>query len=126
MRSPVRLLFCAAVLIAPGCSPTPPMAQVEGVIKINGAPASNLRIQFAPSEDREGVKPVSSSAVSDAQGRYKLKCENGQSGAVLGNHKVVVTDNNLATEEEPGRKGAKPLPPNRVPRSYMGASTTPL
>jgi hypothetical protein len=59
--------------------------------------------------------------MTDEQGRYQLSCENSESGAVIGKHRVMI----LQGRSDPSApKLAKPNP--RIPGAYGVASTTPL
>jgi hypothetical protein len=104
-----------------GSSLTP----AQGVVKINGAPAANLLLQFTPAQ-AHGGRILSATAVSDASGRFVLTCDNGKPGAPVGTHKVTVVDNNLATEDEPGGTPQSRPPVNRIPDIFASATTTPL
>lgn len=116
----ILVCFTGSACDTGGVAVTP----VEGVIKLNGKPAANLLLQVSPAEGHDG-RALSASAISDATGRFVLKCDNGRAGAPIGKHKVTVVDNNLATEEEPGKAGAR-TPTNRVPGQFASVATTPL
>ena len=121
----VHFACSMTLLVLFGCgAPAVDLVEVEGTITINNKAAGNLLIQFSP-ETATQAKTVTASAVSDASGRFVLKCENGKPGTTPGAHKVTVADNNLSTEGE-FEPGAKRPPANRVPPAYLSASTTPL
>ena len=73
--------------------------QVEGSLKIDGAPMVGVVIDFVP-QGAEAM-PVST-GVTDTTGHFQLRCE-GKKGAVVGKHKIVI---------HPG-SAARPLTPNR-------------
>ncbi|MGL4424428.1 MAG: hypothetical protein ACRCZF_27490 [Gemmataceae bacterium] len=111
------------VMVVTGCDSGPgkPNATpVSGVVKIDGQPAENLILEFMGT-------PFNARAVSGPNGKYELTTDGGAKGAAPGTYKVVVLDNNLATDEEPdGRpKSGKKLV-NRVPTIYSLMNTTPI
>jgi hypothetical protein len=108
-----------------GCGSGAKLVPAHGIIKINGVPAKNLLIQYNPVSWPEGHAVLTATAISDDAGNFVLKCGDGKPGVPAGKHKVTVVDNNLSTDEEPGPSGAKAIP-NRVPRDYQSALTTPL
>lgn len=118
----------ALAAFAAGCGGGgPAVTEAEGtVVGPDGKPMPNVLIQFNPVETK-GAKVVSSSGVSGADGKFSLKADTGQPGAVAGKHKVVLIDNELNSEDEPtGKAGGKKAPTNRIPREYLSAATTPL
>jgi hypothetical protein len=122
-----RAVFALLPLLLPACSAPAPVSvvPVRGVVKIAGAPAANLLIQFSPSRWPEGVPMLTASAVSDAKGHFVLQCSNGEPGAPLGKHKVVVIDNNLSDDDDNPKPGRKAVV-NRVSPLYLSAATTPV
>lgn len=113
---PIALL--AVLAATTGCGGKPVHGEVEGVVRLNGQPLPNVFVQFLP--ETSGPR---SSATTDEQGHYQLLCDNNQSGAVAGWHRVVLLDLNAKRAAE-----GRPLPPNatRVPLRYGNALTTPL
>jgi hypothetical protein len=102
--------------------------QVEGSIKVDGAPLVGVVVDFVP-QGAEAL-PVST-GVTDKDGQFKLRCEN-RSGAVIGKHKIVIHPGRPRSpfDPEPVRgPAATPVPPKSnppVPPSYTVASSTPL
>src|SRR5262249_30043215 len=82
--------------------------QVEGSIKVDGAPLVGAVVDFVP-QGAEAL-PIST-GVTDKDGQFKLRCLN-KSGAVIGKHKVVI---------HPGRPRS-PFDPEPV----NGPSATPI
>src|SRR5215472_14241829 len=93
----LRSLTCAVsvltALAISGCAKSPPpVTEAEGIVYLNGEPLPHAQIQFVPDLKHFG-SDYNSSGVSDAQGRFQLKCaKKGQPGAVIATHWVVVTD----------------------------------
>jgi hypothetical protein len=102
--------------------------QVEGSIKVDGAPLVGVVVDFVP-QGAEAM-PISN-GVTDEGGQFKLSWRNG-SGAVIGKHKVVIHPGRPRSpfDPEPVRgPSATPIPPKSnppVPPSYTLASSTPL
>jgi hypothetical protein len=107
-----------------GCGGKPyKIADVEGTVFVNGKLGHKLHVEFIPDVDQGTFGPVSS-ADTDAQGRFTLVLQEpgGQSlpGAVVGAHRVVLIDLQLA-ESATGR-GV----PIRLKPDHSVASSTPL
>jgi hypothetical protein len=128
-------LILAAFLTAAGCSKGPAVAEVVGLVTLDGKPMPNVKIMFMPDPGKGTVGPISS-GFSDDQGRYTLTCEDERAGAVVGWHKVVVFDSNQNLYRTPrnGRrdddevvKVTKPKATGRkVPDRYTSSGKTPL
>lgn len=63
----------------------PQVAAVKGLVTRNGKPVADLFLNFKPTSGRP------SWAVTDANGRYELTFDATQKGALIGTHKVWVT-----------------------------------
>lgn len=120
-------LMILAVLLSAGCSGGPRMAEVSGVVKRDGKPLEKVRVEFWPETD--GPK---SSGVTDDQGRYVLKTEDGlTTGAMVGSHKVILKDLNAYGDQFLGRK-AENMPvlnkdaKRRFATIYENATNTPF
>jgi hypothetical protein len=94
-------LRIAAVLplvlfIACGCEGGPRVVPVKGVVTRGGQPfKSRLVVTFYPEDGGH-----SSSAQTDAEGRFELKFDRDIKGAALGKHKVVVAFRPANPKEE--------------------------
>jgi hypothetical protein len=74
-----------------GCSrgKSATLTEAEGTVKLNGKALSGALVEFYPvTEGQEGLPR--STATSDNGGFFKLVCENGEPGAAVGSHRVVV------------------------------------
>src|SRR5262249_46145747 len=87
-------------------------------------PQPDIFVQFLPDPGKSTNGPRST-ATTDAQGRYRLKTDQGQDGAVVGWHRVVLSDTKAvqASQEQlaAGKTGS-----SRVAGTYSAANTTPL
>jgi len=124
-----RRLLCGllglSVTVCAGCGGVK-YEPVQGVITFNGKPLDNSQVQFLP-DPQEKSKGPRSTGVSDKEGRFKLVAEDGQPGAVVGKHRVLVQDLNQWEGIRPGREDSnKPLKPSRIPMKYTDVVQTPL
>lgn len=81
----LMLIACVALVACGGGSK---LAEVEGVVKIDGKPAEKIRVEFTP----EGEGPRSN-GLTNAEGKFTLATENDSGpGAAVGSHKVTLLD----------------------------------
>lgn len=104
-----------AALLLVGCfggESGPDLAEVKGVVKMDGQPLADARVEFIPADGRP------SSATTDAQGNFELHYTQTRKGALPGAHKVTVSTYRPANPdaEQPGA-------PERVPSKYNAATT---
>jgi hypothetical protein len=121
-RLSIGCLGCLMLLAGGGCGGkmSPPMNNtVEGMVRVDGTPVVGVYVQFVPEEGTERLP--SSGSMTDEQGHYQLTCENRESGAVVGKHRVTI---NAGRSDPNAPKPAKPNP--RIPNAYGMASSTPL
>lgn len=104
----VILLTCAGALFG-GCGSEFKLAQVSGTVTVDGAPAANLQVVFEPQDKGQ----PSSLGFTKADGTYQLRCSSGVDGAVLGQHTVRVTPNEV---DDPAG------PPLTIPAKYNTSS----
>jgi hypothetical protein len=120
-REVVALLAVAMLCGIAGCGLPYEVGQVSGTVSISGKPAGKIRVEFVPDAGLEGP---ASEAVTDENGKYELKllskASEAKSGALVGTHRVVLNDMQLA-ESETGR-GV----PIRLKPDYSSLSSTPL
>lgn len=107
-----------------GCGGGPEFATVTGVVTKGKQPLDNVRVEFWP--EASGEK---STAVTDAEGRYTLKSEDGtKEGAVVGPHRVILKDLNMYGTKFLGRKAenVKDLSGGKKPRfsSQLGEGSS--
>ena len=77
--------------------PMPPLGMVKGTVKIDGQPASGVRIQFIPvnpdmkSKTGKTLRARASSAITNDKGEYVLHYIDNFPGAAVGKHSVEIT-----------------------------------
>lgn len=118
-------LFASVLLVLTlaGCGGAAKVKVVpaEGIVKIGGKPAANIMIQFLP-DTRSGLTGPSSSATTDAEGKFKLIAQDGREGAVLGTHMVMLVDQ----DEERPPQGQAPKRKPRLDSNYAAPMTSKL
>jgi hypothetical protein len=124
-RPSICLMFCCTLLLSLlGCGPSYHVGEVDGVLLVNDKPAPKVQIQFMPDIDAKTTGPVSFGE-TDAQGKFSLnlRVPNSSSnppGAVVGSHRVVLTDMQLVASAT--GVGV----PIRFGPEYTAVSSTPL
>lgn len=122
------ILLIMSSLVASGCStPTPEVGIVTGKVKLDGKPLSEVSVLFTPEAQSTELNPASG-AITDTTGRFELQYSMPNSrdlsaphtgaGAVLGWHRVIVSDYKMMSELLPG--------PGRVPLRYADPASSPL
>ena len=88
----MSLLAMSGLLVAViGCSDGAKLASVSGVVKLDGKPYGKAVVSFQPIGTKDNANPGrGSSAYTDENGRYVLKCDGTQNGAVVGKHQVRI------------------------------------
>ncbi len=99
---PQFALAFAVLMFLTGCGAeeATPVVAAKGIVKINGTPAANIMVRFVP-EGKQETGLISSTGVSDAEGRFQLVASDGREGALPGPGKILLTD----TEEERPAQG---------------------
>jgi hypothetical protein len=146
MRRSTFTLVLPAVLVAASCGcqrePTFEYGAVSGKVTKNGAPLPGIRIVFY-ADLESGTRGPRAFARTDAAGEYHLRTDAGKDGAVLGTHRVCLTESGKAPAfiaqrfaKDPGKleKLAAKFPQGdsqstgaeSVPYSYSQIAETPL
>ncbi len=136
-RSSLLVVLLALLLLpfASGCGPSrPAVVEAHGVVLLNNQPLPSAVIEFFPMVEGYDAE-MKSTAVTDDQGRFTLKCNwQDQPGAAIAKHKVVVYENASATvaaDHERGSRNRNPsqpvyLPNRPIPSKYGTVGSTPL
>jgi hypothetical protein len=107
-------LLAAGILLAAliGCGSSPRFAPVSGVVKLDGVPYGKAVVTFQPIGTAENPNPGrGSSAYTDENGRFVLKCDNTIDGAVVGKHLVrIMTKGNDVRGQDPEGGSADDAP----------------
>lgn len=122
-----KLVWAAAsivILPAIGCGEAYTTAEVEGVVTIKGEPGHKLFVQFTP-DSEHGTQGPPSFAETNAMGEFTLELRQNDGtplgqGAVVGWHRVVLSDQQLA---ESATGAGLPI---RLPPEYSLPGSTPL
>jgi hypothetical protein len=90
-RGVVAGVAVALVLAASGCGGGPKYVPVSGVVMLDGKPYGKAVVSFQPIGTTENPTPGrGSSAYTDENGRFVLKCDDGTDGAVVGKHRLRI------------------------------------
>ena len=125
----LSLLTVLAICGMVGCSSGAKLAEVKGIVRLNGKPLPNVMVEFNP----DAAKGARSTGTTDEKGQYSLVCDDQRPGAIVGRHRIVLHD--LAVYggkflgrklEQVGTKGGPTLKPSRIPRKYESTGHTPL
>ena len=125
-----------ALTACSGCGRGLPPATVEGTVHLKGKILDNCLVTFFPEPGQEANCPHST-GLTDQQGRYRLRHDDGQEGAAIGWHRVTVQDLSVSTgvlRRDHGtvdleRDETAPPPParrSRVAPRYTSPAETPL
>ena len=120
------VLACLGAIAIAGCGKKPPLAQVEGTVRLDGRPLPDALVCFLPDPERGAAGPRSV-AVTDESGHFRLRCDDQRDGAVLGWHRVLLED--MLPYSTPRRDlagGATPVLVSRIPTQYTATTQTPL
>jgi hypothetical protein len=116
--------ICLLGLIAlPGCKKAPPpLVEVEGIVLLNGSPLAQAQVEFLPDLEDYGAQ-MNSSGVTDDQGHFTLTCVlKNEPGAVVGKHRVLVTEAPLTPE----MRGSDPDSQGRYAKYFAGLKNRPI
>lgn len=97
MRTPrlaAASLLGLALAAAAGCGEKSRYVPVSGVVKLNGKAYRNASVYFQPTGSKENPNPGRGSyGVTDQNGRFSLKTDDGIDGAVVGRHQIKILTN---------------------------------
>jgi hypothetical protein len=124
----VLLVLGLGCLAGAGCAvrPVPCAETVEGTLTSGNTPLAGVRVQFVP-QVGQGVKAPISSATTDEKGFFSLKRDdNGQPGAALGKHKVVLLAGRAGGARSRDDNDQNAAGGVQIPPLYISVTTTPL
>ncbi len=101
-----------------GCGSGYRLAPVSGTVTLNGQPLAGADVHFQPIGSKDNPNPgPGSHGKTDAQGRYSLRVDERQAGAVVGKHRVMIFAYTPgAGGQQPDAGGGKKR--DRVPLRY--------
>jgi hypothetical protein len=128
-----RLLTSAALVAGllglAGCGGGPRLVPVSGVVTLDGKPYKGAVVSFQPIGSKDDDAPGRQSmGVTDEAGRFTLKYDGLEPGAVVGKHAIrIVTEGNYVpgTTSETGSDDYTPpssLKVDPIPASWNGLS----
>lgn len=134
MRTATLSLALAGLALLSGCSNQPELAAVTGTVTMNGKPLKNVKVAFQPDPDK-GTRGSGSAGVTDDNGTFTLTYDGGKPGALVGHHRVLLTDldvfgnvfvgrGNYRTEAPGGPKETPKT--SRLPDTYSNLARTPV
>lgn len=106
-----------------GCGPKYKLIPAQGILMIDGQPAPEINVMFMPDSvgDGKGFGPTSY-GMTDESGRFVLRTTDGRDGAVVGRHRVILSDTTLEQisqeREEELRRQRKWPPKQRLDDRY--------
>ena len=89
-----------------GGEPIPDLAEVTGIVTLDGSPLENAKLVFEPQQISEKGRARASSASTAADGSYTLEYNADASGATPGKHTVVI----LKMSDDPAKAGEQLIP----------------
>lgn len=144
-RLRLRWTVLVLAIAVAGCTRPPEFAPVQGTVTRGGRPVAKVEVAFYADGDTRGPRAT---GLTDDSGRYHLRAETGEDGAVVGQYRVCLFDRSLplrfpgigprhpvgdAAKDSPhdasrqlSSKDAKKGPVSRVSVSYGRPSETPL
>lgn len=116
-------ILAGLLVVAAGCDKGPKVAPVSGTVYVNGKPKAGLHVTFQPLGSESNPNPGRGShAITDAEGRYSLKYDGADPGAVVGKHRVAISTvlegegenydpETGSPDGEPVKGGSETIPP---------------
>jgi hypothetical protein len=110
----MTLFSCVGLLVLSGCfGGRSDLGQVTGTVTIDGEPINYASVTFMPTQGRASI------GLTDLNGVYNLVYVIGENGALIGNHKVIVTTKVVKETEYGGRSGGIKDPVRQTGRKEL-------
>jgi hypothetical protein len=110
IRIPAATLLAAGFFAVAGCGGGGErFAPVSGIVTIDGKPYDKAVVSFQPIAQKGSINAgMGSSAYTDENGKFVLKCMDGRNnGAVVGRHVVrIMTKGNNVMGQDPNQVGS--------------------
>jgi hypothetical protein len=104
-----------------GCGRPVSWTEVSGTVTLDNRPLAGMTVVFFPSGEGDDSRLISQ-GTTDSSGRYTLAGPDGQTGAVIGTHRVVVRPPKTPRSSQP----PPPLPGPPIPAKYGLPKLSPL
>ena len=106
-----------------GCGSEFPLADVSGVVTLDGEPLSNATVFFQPVQSSSNpVVGPPSIGVTDESGRYSVSTHKLGSGAVVGTHEVSISTFETRMKDPENSDALEVVSQERVPQRYRAPS----
>jgi len=100
--------------------PIPDLAEVTGIVTLDGTPLGNAKIIFEPQQIREKGRARASNATTAADGSYTLEYNADASGATPGKHTVMI----IKLSDNPDEAGKQLIPAKYNDKTELTADVT--
>lgn len=123
MRASKGLTALAPIALLVGCGGEFQMAPVSGVVTLDGEPLANASLYFQP--QRTGSGPIvgpPSIGVTDEEGRFRLRAQTNDTGAVVGEHRVSISTFESRMVDPQNSDRVEVVSEERVPPRYRAPS----
>ena len=117
-RFAIGAMFVLVLLV--GCGPGSDMGYVSGKVTLDDEPVGYATVNFY----QEGVRPSIGS--TDADGNYELSYTRAKMGAMIGQHKVTITQENPNQGLGEGDVAVEDFVAVKIPRKYTDPEKTEL
>ncbi len=120
-----NIALVCVLLACCGCTSKLDLVPVGGRLIIDGQPIGNVLVTFVP-EAVGDRRPIRSMGITDREGKFQMRAETQELGAVAGEHRIILED--LAILEAPRSEDGTvtKLPPARFPASLANPLTSTL
>ena len=119
----VVVAFSALSVAVLGCGPSVNVERVapaSGVLTFKGKALDGYKVTFNPGENRRAA-----TAITDANGKFKLGTNKEGDGAAVGKHRVAISFISEQVTGEAGKEVFKTLTPKqKISKDYENASTS--
>ena len=117
-RFAIGAMFVLVLLV--GCGPGSDMGYVSGNVTLDDEPVGYAAVIFS----QEGARP--SVGTTDAEGNYKLTYTRSKMGAMIGQHKVTIAQENPNVGLQEGEAPAEDFVAVKIPGKYSSPEKTEL
>lgn len=126
----MRVFLVAALLLAmTGCGSSTNTSPVAGQLLLDGKPLTNILVTFIPeipAQDAGQETRIRSMAMTDAEGKFRLRTETQVDGALIGTHKVILEDLAILNAPRSENGTVIKMPEARFPDRYKSIVSSTL